>query len=292
VTGPPEDGLPRAPEEGVVDGIAYGEWPGREPAFLLLHGISANYRAFLALGPRLAPHRVVALDMRGRGRSRQDGPTGLAQHGRDAAAVAEALGLERPVLAGHSLGGYVAAVAAADWHAAPLSALALLDGGVWTPWDVPEALVREALATSIGRLDRSFPSLDDYAAWWKDAPLALPDTPARRSQQARDLVGEPGAYRSATSAERFTADLRDILHHPERNRLLARVDVPVLVLQAPLGLMGFEATAMIPPEAMAAGLREQPALRSLDLPGANHFDMVEPPHVDRVATALLDLAAT
>ncbi len=290
MTGPPEDGLPRAPEEGIVDGIAYGHWPGREPAFLLLHGISANHRVFLALAPRLAPHRVVALDMRGRGRSRQDGPTGLEQHGLDAEMVAGALGLHRPVLTGHSLGGYAAAVAAAGWRSSPLSALALLDGGVWTPWDVPEALVRQALATSIARLDRTFASLEDYAAWWQSAPLALPDTPARRSQQARDLVGEPGAYRSATSAERFSADLRAIIRHPERNELLARVEAPTLVVRAPLGLMGYEATAMVPAEALAAGRRAQPALQSLDLPKANHFDMVEPPHVDRVAAALLELA--
>jgi pimeloyl-ACP methyl ester carboxylesterase len=291
VTGPPEDGLPRAPVEGAVDGIAYGEWPGEEPAFLLLHGISANYRAFLALAPRLAPHRVVALDLRGRGRSRQDGPTGLEQHGRDAAVVSDALGLEHPVLAGHSLGGFAAVAAAADWQGAPISALALLDGGLWAPWDVPEELIRQLLATSIGRLDRTFVSLDDYADWWKDAPMALPDTPARRSQQARDLLGEPGAYRSATTSDRFSADLRAILRHPERNRLLARVEVPAVVVRAPLGLMGFEATAMVPPEALDAAREAQPALRDLDLPGANHFDMVEPPYVDRVAAVLLELAA-
>ena len=112
-------GLPRAPVEGVAGGIAYGEWPGAGRPIVLLHGITSNYLHFLHLAPLLAgDHRVVALDLRGRGRSTGEGPFGLAAHAADAAAVADALGLEAPVLAGHSLGAYAATAAAARSRAA------------------------------------------------------------------------------------------------------------------------------------------------------------------------------
>src|SRR5690349_18742940 len=104
--------LPHPPDEGVVDGLAYGAWPGAEPALLALHGVSGTLSAFLPLAERLPGRRIVAVDLRGRGRSTQDGPTGIAAHGDDAVALAAALGLERPVLCGHSLGAFAAAHAA------------------------------------------------------------------------------------------------------------------------------------------------------------------------------------
>jgi len=70
-------GLPHAPVEGTHGGIAYGEWPGTGSPLLCVHGISANVLGFLSLADALGPHRIVAPDLRGRGRSTQDGPLGL-----------------------------------------------------------------------------------------------------------------------------------------------------------------------------------------------------------------------
>jgi lipase len=289
-TGPDERGLPRAPQEGEIDGIAYGEWPGREPAVLLAHGISANHRVHLHLAPLLAPRRVVAIDMRGRGRSRRDGPFGLEAHARDLLTVADALALERPLLGGHSLGAYAALVAAAQ-EPSRVSGLALLDGGVWLPWAVPEAMLRPLLATSIARLDQSFPDLDAYAAYWQRSALALADTPERRAQLARDLVGHPGDYRPVTAREAFDADFMAVARHPVGNELWRDLDLPALLVRAGLGMLRTSSSMLVPDAALRVARTLAPQLRVLDLPHADHFDMLDPPHVAAVADELERLGA-
>jgi pimeloyl-ACP methyl ester carboxylesterase len=73
---------------------------------------------------------VVALDQRGHGASEQPGSGyDFATLGRDLSAALAALGIERPVLAGHSWGANVALQYAADRPGA-LAGLALVDGAL------------------------------------------------------------------------------------------------------------------------------------------------------------------
>jgi 2-hydroxy-6-oxonona-2,4-dienedioate hydrolase len=88
---------------------------GKGPALVFLHGIAGTLEAHLNLMPRLSErYRVVLYDMPGRGwSSYPDRPYTveyLAEHLR---ALVEDLGLDRPILVGQSLGGWVAAWAAA-----------------------------------------------------------------------------------------------------------------------------------------------------------------------------------
>jgi hypothetical protein len=79
------------------------------PLGLCVPGLSANLRAFDFLGERLAgaDRQVVAVDLRGRGRSSVTGPAtyGCENHARDAPAVAGALGAESFSVIGQSTGG-------------------------------------------------------------------------------------------------------------------------------------------------------------------------------------------
>jgi pimeloyl-ACP methyl ester carboxylesterase len=73
---------------------------------------------------------VVALDQRGHGASEQPGSGyDFASVARDLSAALAALGIERPVLAGHSWGANVALQYAAD-RPGPLAGLALVDGAL------------------------------------------------------------------------------------------------------------------------------------------------------------------
>ncbi len=89
------------------DGITLqlAEWPGAGHTIVCLHGLSANCRWWDTVASGLAPqHRVLAPDLRGRGRS--DKPaTGysLAHHGRDIVALLDDLSLDRVVLMGVTL---------------------------------------------------------------------------------------------------------------------------------------------------------------------------------------------
>ena len=108
------------------------DWSGSGQAVVLLHGLASNARIWDGVASRLAGAglRVVALDQRGHGGSEQPGSGyDFATLGRDLSAALADLGIERPVLAGHSWGANVALQFAADRPGA-LADLALVDGAL------------------------------------------------------------------------------------------------------------------------------------------------------------------
>ena len=108
------------------------DWSGSGQAVVLLHGLASNARIWDGVASRLAGAglRVVALDQRGHGASEQPGSGyDFATLGRDLSAALAALGIGRPVLAGHSWGANVALQFAADRPGA-LAGLALVDGAL------------------------------------------------------------------------------------------------------------------------------------------------------------------
>lgn len=92
----------------VVDSGTAGD---TRPAIVMVHGLGGQSRNFsYALVERLAPdHRVIVVDRPGSGYSRVvgSGVPGIVDQGLIVAALIEALGLERPLLVGHSFGGAV-----------------------------------------------------------------------------------------------------------------------------------------------------------------------------------------
>jgi pimeloyl-ACP methyl ester carboxylesterase len=80
---------------------------------LLVHGGGGDRSHWHRLVPLLSGRQVVSYDQRGYGESapREGSGESLAALARDVVAVADALGLERPVLVGHSFGGVVVASA-------------------------------------------------------------------------------------------------------------------------------------------------------------------------------------
>ncbi|MCD2100305.1 alpha/beta hydrolase [Rhodococcus rhodochrous] len=113
-------------DDGVLSGLDFG---GQGPEVLLVHGSGHNAAVWTDVVAHLVEHcRPVAVDLRGHGQSALTSST-AEQYWRDLGAVVEALGWDRPVLVGHSTGGYAvtAAVAAGLVDAA---ALCVVDGMV------------------------------------------------------------------------------------------------------------------------------------------------------------------
>ncbi len=87
---------------------------GDKPALILLHGFSDNGLCWLRVAQALEPeYDVIMPDARGHGRSEAPiGPYSSVAMADDVAGLADALGLERPSLMGHSMGGITAYTAA------------------------------------------------------------------------------------------------------------------------------------------------------------------------------------
>lgn len=120
------------------DGVRlhYVEWEATDPeeddgtALFLLHGLSANARYWERFAARFPHRRLVALDQRSHGASDRP-PTGyeIETVAADAAHAIRAIGLDRPVVAGHSW-GCTTALALAGLHPDLVSGLAVIDGPV------------------------------------------------------------------------------------------------------------------------------------------------------------------
>ncbi len=121
--------------------LHYLDW-GTEgkPPFLLLHGGSAYTHWWDFVAPALAENfRVIALDQRGHGDSDHVTPPayGTRHYLADLQQFIATLGLHKPVLMGHSMGGHNSIIYATQ-HAQELAALILVD----TDAAYPEAAVQ------------------------------------------------------------------------------------------------------------------------------------------------------
>ena len=122
---PVELEIPRP--DGTLRVLRWGRGPRQAVA---LHGITANAVSWLPVADALPTEwSLFAVDLRGRGHSAElPGPYGFDRHITDVLDAVAHLGLELPVLTGHSLGAYLALLI---FDRAPdlFDGLLLVDGG-------------------------------------------------------------------------------------------------------------------------------------------------------------------
>jgi pimeloyl-ACP methyl ester carboxylesterase len=198
--GPPSG--PSSADPGSVHVTAH---PGAEPVVVLVHGAMDRSTSFGRVARHLADLAVVRYDRRGYGRSRRLGPTDLAGHVADLAAVVA----DRPaVLVGHSVGGVIAL--ASVGHLGAVRGVVAYEAPM--PW----------------------------ASWWPSGTGARAEgaePPADAAERfMRHMVGDrvwsrlPASTRAARRAEgpALRADLDLVAGGPPYD--LAGVTVPVLAL--------------------------------------------------------------
>ncbi|WP_326662689.1 alpha/beta fold hydrolase [Streptomyces sp. NBC_00385] len=189
-------------------------WPATDPqapTVVALHGITANALSWAAVARQLAGRvTLVAPDLRGRaGSSGLPGPYGIVAHTDDVAALTEALGLDRAVLAGHSMGAFVAALAAVR-HPDRFGPLLLVDGGIGFPAPThltPDELLTAVIGPAMERLSMTFTDRAAYRAFWQAHPAfagAWSDEVDAYIQ--RDLTGEEPALHSTCRIEAIRTD--------------------------------------------------------------------------------------
>lgn len=208
--------IPYEEFEVPVDGgeLAALRWPASDPqapTVVALHGITANALSWGPVARQLAGRvTLIAPDLRGRaGSSGLPGPYGIAAHTDDIAALTEALGLDRVVLAGHSMGAFVAALASVR-HPDRFGPLVLVDGGIGFPAPThltPDELLTAVIGPAMDRLSMTFTDRAAYRAFWQDHPAfagAWSDEVDAYIQ--RDLTGEEPALHSTCRIEAIRTD--------------------------------------------------------------------------------------
>jgi pimeloyl-ACP methyl ester carboxylesterase len=214
--------------------LHYLEWrpdaPAPEPALFLLHGLSSNARVWERVAAHLPGRRLVALDQRSHGASDRP-PTGYTPEElrADAAHAIQALGLGRPLVAGHSWGAAVALDLAASLPGLA-SGLAIVDGPVTAmsatmTWEEASRRMQPPLPT--------YPDLDAAAvaqaayvegAWGDDL----------RPFVEAGVVRTDAGYVSTLTAPVRLQILRELYAH-QPDSLLPRVQGPVLLALAGRG---------------------------------------------------------
>jgi len=135
--------------------IHYERTGGSQPPFILCHGITDNGRCMLRLAEHLAPnYNVILVDARGHGLS--DGPdTGYSadHHADDLMGLIRGLGLDKPILYGHSMGALTIVRLAAKHPEIP-RAVILEDPPYITPLTAEELIERDKwLAESVSEVE-------------------------------------------------------------------------------------------------------------------------------------------
>jgi len=245
---------------------------GSGPPLVLLSGIGMDGSAWRPVLGRLAPERDVwAVDLPGFGGSAaiEDGPCGIEALTDAAEAFITASGLERPHVAGNSLGGVVALELARRGVVASATALSPAGFGTWLEGRFAVLSLRASYAIA-ARLRRSAPEL------------------LRRPRVRRLLYGQLFAH-----AERLTpgeayghmcvmldgAGFAPVLEAMDGYRFRGPLRSPATIA------WGTRDALLLPTEAFHAR-RELPEARHLWLRGCGHVPMSDDPA--QVARVLLE----
>jgi pimeloyl-ACP methyl ester carboxylesterase len=253
--------------------IAYRVWGDESlPGLVLVHGGAAHSGWWDHVAPLLTSHRVVAPDLSGHGDSdRRSEPYDVAVWAREVMGVAAAEGLVKPVVVGHSMGGWVA-VSCGSQFGDQVSAVAVLDSPLH---DQPPEEVglrerqRPLTPAEIGlrerqRPTRIYPTLEDAVARFVTLPpqeLVLPYVKAHIAPQSIHRVEGGWTWKFDPMFFGRRVLLRDAL---------PKLGCPAALFRSEHGLVTKEMA-----EEMASLVGDNFAV--VDVPAAGHHPMLDQP---------------
>jgi pimeloyl-ACP methyl ester carboxylesterase len=287
----------RVPGEVELAVCRAGEGP--DPV-VCLHGITAQHRAFNAVARYLGPSRgLVGMDLRGRGDSdKPQSGYSLEAHAADVVRVLDHLGLQTAVLAGHSMGAFVALKAALEFPQR-VRALVLLDGG-WPRVERPQeemteeekeeaAALEEGLARAFRRLDMTFESTEAYLDFWfPDQNLKMEDLPPELADYYLYDLGEvEGGYNPKASRVAAEEDSPSVSSTSPTAEEMRGVGCPVALVRASQGF--FPGSDPLITDETRDVMAEPLDIRTeVLLEGANHYTMLWPEYTKIWAPRVFD----
>lgn len=242
---------------GGID-LGYDE-AGSGMTLLLLHGFPHDRSLWAPQLVGLSRRgRVIAPDLRGFGESTAAPPYSVDQYADDAAALLDALGIERAVIGGLSMGGY-ATLAFWRRHRHRVRALVLAD-------------TRAGADSDEGKLKRR--ELIDLARSAGSAAVAqqmITGMVGKTTRERRpELVDSVRAMMSRAGVDGVVGALEALMSRPDSTATLPTIDVPTLIV------VGAEDVLTPPKEAatLAAGI---PRSTLEVIPRAGHVSNLERP---------------
>jgi len=278
----PEPIMIKAKGDGLK--IQLAVWEGKGKQILCIHGLTANCRFWdclaLALSP---PHRIIAMDLRGRGLSDKP-PTGysIEHHCKDVLSLIDDLGLKRPVLMGHSLGAFISLVFSAKYPQR-VDRLILVDGGGKLT-KTQMAKVFAGIKPSLDRLGKTFPSFEDYISQMKEAPYLQPWNSYMETYFHYEVEKVKGGLRSRVHPKHIEEEGKN-LGKVDSRQFYKKVTSPTLILRATKGMLADD-DLLLPEDVVDRMVHEIPIAKRVDLEGTNHYSILFQPNKTRDQTIL------
>ncbi|TFV88800.1 alpha/beta hydrolase [Blastococcus sp. CT_GayMR16] len=250
-----------AHEDVEVEGVPvhYRAWGDRSlPGLVLVHGGAAHSGWWDHIAPQLHSHRVVAVDLSGHGDSGRRDTYAMSLWAREVAAVAAAEELDRPVVLGHSMGGWVALTIGVELPGT-VSAVAVIDSPI--DRQPPED---ERLRDRRRRPHRPYPTAEEAISHFRTIPRQDVLLPYVHDHVAR------GSLRHDSDGWRWKFDPNFWGTRPLLTQLLPRVTGPVALFRCEKGMVSPTMAAEM------AGLVGG-HLPVVDLPDAGHHPMLDRP---------------
>lgn len=245
----------------------YYEDTGRGTPVVLLHGFPLSSEIWAPVRERLADTcRLVTPDLRGHGLSAKPaGNYSMEAMAEDVAALADHLKLERFVLGGHSMGGYIAFQFAAH-RADRLSGIVLV--GARAEPDTDEGKAKRLSGIEKVRGEGAAAFLDGFI------PALLGETTRTKSPA---LIEHLRRISSRVSGDVLAACLKGMMDRPDSRELLPNLGIPALVV------VGEEDT-LTPPDHAREMTRLLSDAELVVIPGVGHTPSLEAP--DATAKAI------
>jgi pimeloyl-ACP methyl ester carboxylesterase len=269
--------------------VHYLDHPGGEPLLVLLPGLTANAHAFdglieAGLSPRF---RVLAVDLRGRGLTDKP-PTGytIGEHAADILGLLDHLGLQQAVVGGHSFGALVGLYLAAHFPER-IAKLIILDAAARL-----HPRTRELIQPSIDRLNKVWPSMDEYLATMKAMPFlnGFWDGHLEDFYRGEMQTNADGTVQALTSGAAVleAADKGLLIQWDE---LVKQVKQPALMVNAPTPYGPPRAPPIISAEQAQETVSAIAGCRYVRVPG-NHLTMLFGENATHTAQAIAEFLIT
>ncbi|WP_213810675.1 alpha/beta hydrolase [Jeotgalicoccus sp. WY2] len=195
----------------------------KDVLLIFIHGLTCNYLQMHHFQEHFKDtYDTLSYDLSGRGDSSiQSDPTNIHQHTEDLLQLMNSLDYDKFILAGYSMGGYIALDTAAQSD--KIQKVVLVDGGGVANEDTSNLVI-----PSLGRLEKSFDSSDDYLDMMKQSYGALG---VKWSAVMNQVIAHEvnGAIHPKSDYTLTKQDFESFYEYPH-SKIYQNVKIPVLLI--------------------------------------------------------------